>query len=168
MPVNLAKEDANIGDIVFQWTVTEYDQNIRDKRWFIMVGILGVALILFAVLTSNYLFVLVVVLFGIILFLHGMQKPLEVGFAITQTGVVLGNKFYRYSEFDGFWLIYNPPQVKTLYFSFNSILKHRIHIPLLDNNPLPIREHLIKFVDEDFEQEEEPLSDRIARLFRLY
>jgi len=168
MPVNLAKENANIGDIIFQWTVKEYEQDVRDRRWFILMGVLGVSLILFAVLTSNYLFVLVVVLFAIILFLHSMQAPLEVDFAITQTGVVIGNKFYRFSEFEGFWLIYNPPEVKTLYFSFNSFIKHRIHIPLHDNDPLPIREHLIKFVDEDFEQEEEPLSDRLARLFRLY
>lgn len=168
MPINLAKENANIGEIIHQWGVKEYEQTERDKRWFIVMGVLGTALILFALLTGNYLFILIVVLFGIILFLHGMQPPLEVGFAITQTGVVLGNKFYRYSEFDSFWLIYNPPEVKTLYFSFNNILRHRIHVPLLENDPNPIREHLIKFVDEDFDQEEEPLSDRVARLFRLY
>jgi len=96
-----------------------------------------------------------------------MQEPIELFFAITETGIVLGNKYYRYSELANFWVIYNPPEVKTLYFSLNKMVKHRLQVSLDNYDPRPIRDYLGQYLEEDLEQEEEPLSDRFARLFRL-
>ena len=50
----------------------------------------------------------------------------------------------------------------------NNILKHRLQVPLLDNDPRPIREYLNEFLVEDLDQEEEPLSDRLGRMFKLH
>ena len=168
MPINLSKEDANFGQIVYQWKVKEYQRYDRDRRWYIFMGTIGVLLIIFALVTANYLFALLIVLFGVILFLSDMREPLEVPFAITNTGIIIGDKYYRYSELDSFWMIYNPPDVKNLYFSFSSAMKHRMQIPLLDYDPRPVRDYLNQFLTEDLDQEEEPLSDRIARLFKLH
>lgn len=167
MPINLVKEDVNFGNIIYQWQVKEYEQPERDRRWLVFMGVVGVLLVIFGLSTANYLFVLIIVLFGIIIFLHSLQEPADVNFAITDTGIVLGNKYYRYPELDSFWLVYNPPLVASLYFSLNSILKHRLQVPLLNSDPRPIRDHLNQYLDEDLDQEEEPLSDRVARLFRL-
>jgi len=168
MSVNLLKEDVNIGDIIYQWNVKEYEPQERNRRWHIFMGIIAVLLVLFGVWTANYLFVLIVILFGIIVMLHGVQEPINVNFAVTQMGIVVGNIYYRYSELDSFWIIYHPPEVKNLYFSFDRMVKHRLLIPLHDFDPRPIRDHLAQFLEEDLEQEEEPFSDRIARLFHLY
>jgi len=168
MPINLSKEDANFGEIVYQWKVKEYQRYDRDRRWYIFMGTIGALLIIFALVTANYLFALLIVLFGVILFLSDMREPLEVPFAITNTGIIIGDKYYRYSELDSFWMIYNPPDVKNLYFSFSSAMKHRMQIPLLDYDPRPVRDYLNQFLTEDLDQEEEPLSDRIARLFKLH
>ena len=107
-----------------------------------MAGISAAALVVFALLTANYLFALVIVLFGIVMFMHDMQEPLEVYFALTDTGIILGKKYYRYSELQSFWLIYNPPEVKNLYFTLNGLVKHRLQVPLLDYDPRAIRDHL--------------------------
>jgi hypothetical protein len=168
MPVNLLKEDINIGDIVYQWNVKEYEPQERNRRWYIFMGVIAVLLVIFGIWSTNYLFILVVVLFSIIIMLHGVQEPMDVNFAVTQMGVVVGNTYYRYSELSSFWIIYHPPEIKNLYLGFDRMVKHRLLIPLHDYDPRPIRQHLEQFLEEDLEQEEEPFSDRIARLFHLY
>lgn len=167
MPINLAKEDVNVGDVVYSWKVKEYEQHDRDRRWYIFMAALAVLLLIFAVWSTNYLFILVIVLFGIILFLHQHQKPMEIDFAITETGIVLGSKYYKFGELESFWLIYNPPAVKTLYFGRKGWIKHRMVVSLYDNDPRVIKHYLGQYIDEDIEQEEEPFSDRLSRIFKL-
>ena len=168
MPINLSKAEANTGDIVFDWVVNEYEKHQRSKRWYVIMALVGIALLLYSVISGNYLFALIVVLFGIVLFLQDMQKPMQVSFAITETGIVVGSTYYPFKEIINYWMIYNPPEVKNIYFSTNSILKHRLQVPLLDNDPRPIRDFLNQFLVEDLEQEEEPLSDRLGRMFKLH
>lgn len=167
MPINLNKEQANVGNAVFAWGVGEYEKHDRPKRWYFIAGLIGVALLLYAILSGNYLFALVVVLAGIILFLQDMQAPMEVSVVITEIGVIVGSKFYPFSEFRNYWIIYQPPEVKNLYLATNSLVKHRLQIPLLDNDPRPIRDFLNQFIVEDLDQEQEPLSDRLGRLFKI-
>lgn len=168
MPKNITKEDVNFGKIIYQWTIKEYQKYERNRRWYIFMGIIGLFLIGYAIFTSDYLFALVIVLFVIILFLGDLQEPLDISFALTNTGILVGNRYYRYTELNNFWIIYNPPEVKSLYFSFNNLLKHRLQVPLMDYDPRPIRELLSQYLAEHVEQEEEPMSDRISRIFRIH
>jgi len=168
MPVDITKENIPMGDVVYQWAVKEYNKYYRTRRWYVLTSILAVALLIYAIWTHDYLFALVLVLIGIILFLHQIQEPMDVLFAITETGIVVGKKFYKFSELNNFWMIYNPPDVKNLYFGINGAIKHRIQIPLLDYDPRPVRDYLKQYLEEDLEQEDEPMSDRIARLFQLH
>ena len=168
MPKDLTKENINVGRVIYEWTVQEYEHYDRNRRWYMIMGGVGIALVAYGMLTENYLFALLIILFGIVLYLHDMQTPLQVPFAITETGIIVGRKYYRFSELKNFWLIYNPPEVKNLYFGLPTLIKHRIQIPLHDYDPRPIREFLSQYLTEDLEQEEEPLSDRMARLLKLH
>ncbi len=168
MPINLNKAEANTGDVVFDWEVNEYEKHDRNKRWYVITAIVGIALLLYSVISGNYLFALIVVLFGIVLFLQDMQQPMQVSFAVTETGIVVGSTYYPFKEITNYWMIYNPPEVKNIYFTTDSILRHRLQIPLLDNDPRPVREYLNQFLIEDLDQEEEPLSDRLGRMFKLH
>ncbi len=168
MPINLSKAQANTGDIVFDWVVNEYEKHERSRRWYVIMAVVGIALLLFSVISGNYLFALIVVLFGIILFLQDMLQPAEVPFAITEAGIVVGNNYYPFKEITSYWMVYNPPEIKNIYFSTNSVLRHRLQVPLLDNDPRPIKDFLNQFIIEDLDQEEEPLSDRLGRMFKLH
>ena len=168
MPKDLAKEEVNFGRIIYQWTIKEFEKYNRDRRWYIFMGVIGAALLALAVFTANYLFALLIVLFVIILFMGDMTEPLDIPFAITNTGIIIGSRYYRYSELSNFWLIYNPPDVKTLYFSFTNVFRHRLQVPLMDFDPRPIRDLLLTYLPEDLEQEEEPFSDKLARTFKIH
>ncbi|HSR89327.1 MAG TPA: hypothetical protein VLK22_02920 [Candidatus Udaeobacter sp.] len=168
MPVNLNRTDAKTGEVIFDWVVNEYEKHDRSKGWYAIMAIIGIALLLYSIIYGNYLFTLIVVLFGIVLFLQDMQEPMEVQFAITEAGIVVGSIYYPFKEINNYWIIYNPPEVKNIYFSTKSLLKHRLQVPLADNDPRPIRDFLNQFLVEDLEQEEEPLSDRLGRVFKLH
>jgi hypothetical protein len=133
-----------------------------------VIGIIAIAFLTYAMIVANYLFALIIVLIGIISFLHEMQDPIDVPFAITETGIILGKKYFRYSEIKNFWIIYNPPEVKKLYFSTDGALRNELQISLMDYDPRPLREYLGKYLAEDLEQEEEALSDTLARRMRLH
>ncbi|MDD2758299.1 MAG: hypothetical protein PHD72_02915 [Patescibacteria group bacterium] len=167
MPQDLLKQNVNIGNVVYSWNFKEYEKFDRGRKWYLVMGLIAAALIFYAVTSGNYLFALIIVLFGIIILLQEMQEPAELAFAITDTGVIVGSKYYPYNDLENFWLVYNPPEVKVLYFQPKSIIKHRLHIPLLDINPEELRNYLNQYLSEDLEQEEEPLSDRLSRLFKM-
>lgn len=168
MSKDLTKENVNIGNIIYEWWVREYEQHDRSRRWYIVSGLIGLALIVFALFTANYIFAVLIVLFAIVLYLHELQEPLEVYFAITDVGIVLGRKFYRFSELSNFWIIYNPPEVKSLYFTLGNVLKHRLQVPLTEVNPVELREYLMQYLEEDLSQEDEPASDKLARVFKIH
>jgi hypothetical protein len=67
-----------------------------------------------------------------------------------------------------FFIIYNPKEeVKMLFFETTG-LKPRLRIPLVDEDPTQIRKTLLNFLEEDLKQEDEPLSDYIARKWKLH
>ncbi len=167
MPQDLSKEDVNLGEVIYNWTIKEYEKYERGSRWYLVMGIFAILLIGFAVISANYLFALIIVLFAIILVLQEMNEPVELDFAITETGVVIGNKFFPFFEIEKYWLIYNPPEIKTLYFEPKTILKHRISIPLDDVDPIELRSYLNQYLVEDIEREEEPISDRLGRILKI-
>lgn len=153
---------------MYSWTFKEYEKHERSARWYWVMSVLGLALVVYAVLTQDFLFAIIVVLFAIVIFLQDKNEPLEIPFAIVQTGIILGNKYYRFSELKDFWVIYNPPEVKVLYFGLKNVIKHRLSIPLGDMDPRPIHEYISRFVTENLEEEDEAFSDKMGRLLKLH
>ena len=45
-----------------------------------------------------------IILFAIILFLQSHQLPPQVDFKITELGIIVGGRFYTYSEFNNFYI----------------------------------------------------------------
>ncbi|MFZ2190491.1 MAG: hypothetical protein WA057_06540 [Candidatus Magasanikiibacteriota bacterium] len=161
-------EDTLTGDMLHEWTIQEYEQHDRGRLWYIIMIALGLGFVLIGIFTGNFLFSLIIILAGIIIFLQSNQAPLQVSFKITELGIVIGNRFYKYSEFLDFYIIYQPPRVKTLFLETNSALRPLVRIPLLDKNPVDVRHSLLEFLTENLEKEDEPLSDRIARNWQIH
>ena len=103
-----------------------------------------------------------------IYFLRENNEPDMIKFSITEEGLVVGTKFYDYDEIKHFSIVYKPRyKVKNLYFEFKNVLKHRLSIPLDNHNPLLIRENLLKYLPEDLERTDQPLSEALGKMFKL-
>lgn len=160
-------EDLLIGEPIHEWMVKEYSRVNRGPWWYITMITLGIIFVVYALWTDNFLFALIVILFGIILYLQSNQESPEVVFAITDLGVVVGHKFYTFREFNSFYIIYQPPEVKTLFLQTKSAFRPIVRVPLEDMNPVEVRSTLLQYLEEDVEKQEEPLGDLVSRRWKI-
>lgn len=167
MPKQITR-DTLIGEVLYEWTVKEYEKHDRATSWYIIVGSVLSLLTLYGMFSGNFLFALVIILASIILFVQGKQEPIDVSFAITKLGLIVGNRFYQFNEIWDFYIIYDPPNVKMLYLDTKSSVRPLLRIPLINNNPIEIRKTLRNYLDEDLDQDEEPAADTFARKWLIH
>ncbi len=161
-------ENTIVGNALLEWSVAEYEQHVRPTAWYVLMTIVGSILVGYAIFTDNFMFAIIIVLFSIILFLQSHQDPIVVPFQITESGVIINNRLYVYSELKDFYIIYKPPEIKMLFIETNSTIRPRLRIPLMDTNPNEVRELLLEFLEENLQKEEEPFSDMMARQWRIH
>lgn len=166
MPDKQTKIDQ--GDEIVSWQVPEYEKHERNKSWYILASIIGLLFLLYSIYTKNFLFAVIIIVVALIIILHDSREPDLVKISITDEGIVVGGKFYDHDEIKNFSIVYKPKQgIKNLYFEFKNVVRQRLSIPLGDMNPLSIRENLLKYLPEDLDRTDQPLSEGLAKIFKL-
>lgn len=154
------------GDTVFSWLIDEYERHERGPVWYAVSFLVGVSLILYALVVQNFLFAIIIVMFGVIIGLSSLREPQRMLFQITTRGVFVGDHFTSYRDMKDFWIVYEPPYVKNLYLEYKNALTPRIVVPIEDGDPVEIRRALLDFLDENG-RSEEPLGDLMGRVLKL-
>lgn len=152
---------------LIEWLIPEYREHTRSRRWYISASVVLGLLLLYSLLTANFLFALIIIVAGIIVVLQDKHQAPKIPFAITEAGIALGKQFYDYPKLQSFWLYYEPDEAKTLFLEFKNKIRPRLAIPLFNKNPLHVREHLLKFLSEDMDKENEPVSEQLSRLLKI-
>lgn len=151
-----------------KWVIPEFEQHKRPKIWYIFAVILAIALFIFAILSDNFTFAIIIILTALIIILHDGTEATKVLITINEEGVFIGNKFYDYDILKNFAVVYKPRvQVKNLYFEFNSSVKQRLSIPYGENDPLQIREFLLNYLEEDLDRTDLSLSESIGKVLKI-
>ncbi len=167
MPINLSQQAKDLGKILDEWQFPEFVKYQRNRRWYIIAGISVALLLIYSAFTANILFAMIIIIASIIFIINQKRDPKMISFKISEEGIVVDETLYEWPEIKNFWIIYEPPKVKNLYFEFKSLLLPRLPIPLQDQDPIKIREVLLDYIDEDIEREGEPISDGISRTLKL-
>lgn len=149
------------------WEFPEYVKHDRQRGWYIWMGTFALFIVIYSLFTANYLFALLVVMFGIVFIINHRQEPHQIKFKIDHQAIRLGDKSYNYKDIDKFWIIYQPPHIKNLYFEFKSSLRPKLSIPLEKQDPLEIKSFLRQYLEEDLEQDQESLTDTLGRVFKI-
>ncbi|MBA3047035.1 hypothetical protein KKC83_01325 [Patescibacteria group bacterium] len=161
-------QNIDYGDVITSWRIPEFDKHERTKKWYIAASIAALLLLLYSFISANFLFAVIIIIAALVIILNEGKEPDKIKIELTGEGIVVGRKFYDYDEIENFSLIYKPRQeIKNLYFEFKSALRHRLSIPLENMNPVPIREILLKYLKEDLERTDQPLSEALAKFFKL-
>jgi len=147
--------------------VPEYIKQERGVLWYAIAVLLGAALIVYAIMNGNFLFAVILVLAGVVMILMSLNEPRMIRLEIDPSGVRLGGKKYSYNQFREFSIIYQPPEINTLYLEFRLPLRERLSIPLGDIDPNVIRNYLLNFITEDLERDEESLTDILSRTLKF-
>lgn len=155
------------GNILMTWEVEEFETHERGLLWYFISAIVGIAFLIYALATQNFLFAVIVIMFGIIIGLSSLREPQRMSFVMTDVGIGIGQQFFPFKELKEFWILYEPPEVKNIYFEFKRAIRPHLVVPLYDVSPLDVRETLLDFVDENPEDHDEPLTDLFGRLLKL-
>jgi hypothetical protein len=150
------------------WEYSEADRYDRSGTWYFVMGSVALGLLLYSLASGNFLFALIVVMATLVVYLSSTHpKEESVVVAVTEEGINVGGAFYAYGEISHFWLIYEPPAVKSLYLDFKEPWKPRVVLDLDEQNPNEVREVLGAYIVEDLTKDEEPLVDVIGRALKL-
>ncbi len=164
----MAEAEISAGIEIISWEVPEFHKHDRGRWWYILSGVLAVALIVYAVASGNFLFAVIILVGGFVMMFNDARHPQMVSISVTTEGIVIGNKFYDYDEIRHFAIVYKPAfDLKRVYFEFKNPVRQRLSLSLFDVNPLFLREHLVKYLSEDVDRNEEPLSEFVTRLLKL-
>jgi len=161
-------EDPIYGRLLLSWTFPEYARHKRSFKWYLLFSIILALVIFYSFLTGNFLFVVFLILFAVIIFSSDHRSPNKVSFKIFEDGIKLGeNKFYGWSDIKNFHLVYQPPQVKRLYVDLKNVLLSDLSVPIGGKDPLEIRKILKEYLEEDLDRENETLMDRLNRWLKI-
>ncbi len=155
------------GEIWASWSFPEVKKYERSSSWWIMMGLIGLALIIWCIKTANFLFAMIIIIVAFIIIFQAKKQPLEVETQITSTGLKVGSSFYEWSKIEKFWIIYKPPEVKRLYFKLKGVFPPFLSLPLEKQNPVKIRKILLNYALEDLSKEEESFSDFLERSLKI-
>ena len=154
------------GQVLFSWSFSEFPRYERNQSWYVWLAVAVIFLLIYSFFAANFLFGLITLITALIILLFHQTNG-KVEFRITEDGILVNQRFYEYKTLKNFYIIYEPPEVKTLYFEPKSIFSPRVPIDLGSQDPVKIREILKQYLAEDLERENEPLSDQTSRLLKL-
>lgn len=167
-PQKDAEDDhVDAGESLLSWETWETLPLERGPRWYIIASLIGGLLIAYGLFTSNPLFSLIILMIGVMMFVNGAKHPDRVAIHLTTTGIVVGDHYYPYEEIKDFSLVYRPPYASILYIDFNSWTTPVRRIDLEQINPLAVREILLPVLPENYEREDELLTDLVKRVYKL-
>ena len=161
------EEAVDIGSVIMSWETWEYPPVSRDMRWYVIWGLLLAGMLVYAVITANFVFALLLLMFAVLTVLKDVRPPRRIETYVTTSGILFGHEFYAYEEIRDFFIAYEPPHVKSLYISFASRVRPALSIGIDGVNPNELRQNLLPYIFENLEQEGESLTDILQRVYKL-
>lgn len=93
-------------DNAFSWTASEFIDHNKGSSWYLMLFAITAGLATGAYfLTKEYFTVGIIVVLGIIVALYARQKPKQVTYELSNSGLRIGEKLYPYNLFKSFSLV---------------------------------------------------------------
>jgi hypothetical protein len=166
-PIIEQLEEGDHGAILLSWEFLERPRHERGRIWYSAMIAIGGGLLIYSLISANFLFALIIVMFSLVLYVSTIFEPSLVRITFSEDGVEIGDSFFPYRDIDKFWFYYEPPIARNLYLEFKSMLQPRLRVDLDEQNPNQVRQVLAQFVREDLERVEEPVSEMIGRIFKI-
>ena len=162
VPANFARSE----EPVFQWEAPEYEYIEKHPKWYWVMGLLLLAIIVYAIITNSILMAILFILIGMLGYVFAEREPRVIRMEINPDGVVVDKIMYEYDDLKSFWIFYEVEagfKVLSLH-SKKTFLPH-IHIPVGDANPILIREVLLNYLPEL--RQEMTIVDRFSLMIGL-
>lgn len=131
-----------------------------------IAGVFVLMLISYAIITGSATMAVVFLLLAGMFFMTHNEQPAIVEIKLTELGIQAGETFYPYNTLKDFWVVYEPPFVRTLNLHMANLSGKRIVLQLWEQDPAKVREILSKQLEET-KGMQEPFIDMLIRIFKL-
>ena len=148
------------------WEAAEFKQHSKTQIWYIIFAIVSLLLIGYAIYQKSLITTIAFILLSAVSLAFALKKPTKLTHHITSTGIVVGDIIYPYKTIKSFWIVYDPPQVKTLNFETTAYLNRFITVQLEAQDPVAVKVALKKYLVEDLDREES-FSEALARKLKF-
>jgi len=163
---NAAANFSQNDEPVFAWEAHEYEYIEKHPKWYWIMGIALLAIIIYAIITNSILMAITFIMIGMLGYVYAEREPRLIRMEINPDGVVADKIMYEYDDLKAFWIFYEVEtgfKILSLH-SQKTFLPH-IHIPVGDANPILIREVLLNYLPEI--RQEMTIVDRFSLMIGL-
>jgi len=151
---------------VFSWEAPEYEYIEKHPKWYWVMGIILLAIIVYAIVTNSVLMAITFILIGMLGYVYAQREPKIIQMEINPDGAVADKIMYEYENLKSFWIFYEVEAgFKVLSLHSKKTLLPHIHIPIGSANPILIREVLLNYLPEI--RQEMTFIDRLSMLIGL-
>lgn len=150
---------------LFQWNAPVQRIIERTRQWYVISGVVSLAIATYGILSGSWPLAVVSVLCGAIYYLLRDHTPRETTCAFFESGVLYDGKFNRWEEFSGFWILETPTH-NELHLVFASKRKGDVIVQMLG---LPVQNMKLlcgQFLTE-LTEKKESLIDIFSRIAKL-
>jgi hypothetical protein len=152
-------------DELLAWEAPEFEKQDKSRRWYLVVFIFLAVVAFYAIFKNWPVMAITFIMIGVTGYLMLQREPRSIIFRITHDGIVIGNQIYDFDNMQSFWIFYNPPYEKILSIHLKGSLVPFLHIPVHDEDPVKIREVLMKFIPEI--KQEKSMVDTVERILGM-
>jgi hypothetical protein len=143
-----ANGEKNMELQTFEWQAPEFEKKEKTNSWFIIPAIITIILGIIALITENFLFLILILLTFFVFYVYAKKEPKIIKFKINEKGIHIDDKIYLFESLRSFWIFYDPPIEKDISFKSKKATFPYIRIPIAEQNPSEIRKYLLKFLPE--------------------
>ena len=148
------------------WSAPEFVHYQKGQVWFFFLTVIGLGFAVYFFVQKDFLTATLFLLMFIIVFGFAKAKPKTMQIVLDGAGIKFNESRIPYQQLKTFWIVYNPPETKTLNFESSAYVNRFITLQLENEDPVKIRRFLLEYLPEDLDRNEH-LSHRIARALRF-
>jgi hypothetical protein len=152
-------------ETLFSWQAPEFETFQREKRWYLWVALILLAIIGYATYTNSPVMAITFILIGVVGYIYLNKEPRVLDFQITAKGIIAGKDLYDFESIDSFWIFENSTQLDILSLHIKNRFTSFVHIPFYEEHSPQIHSLLLEYIPE--EKQELTLADSLEKFFHL-
>jgi len=160
---NLMRVD--FGEILHQWQASEFEVQEQNTDLLYYILFFLIVIVGYAVYSNSPIMAITFILLGVVGYINMGKKPRIIDFKLTDEGVAAGREFFTYENIKSFWIFYEPDNLKVISLHTDSYITPFVHIPLHNEDPVGMREILLKYLPEV--KQKYSMVDKLERILGI-
>ena len=148
---------------VLRWSAYEHEFVERGSDWFWALGIVAACIAVVAILMSNALFAILVILAAAIIGMLANVPPERTEFEVSERGIRVGHELHRFDEILAFWVEEEKDAQPTLLVDTVKMMAPNLIIPIEGVSPGAIRNFLREHTSEV--PMKKPMAHKVLEFF---